>query len=44
MALYHKSQSIGLSVQEKFNINLQDGGHRGFSIRTILATFDLQNS
>ena len=47
MALYHSPdfqtsfKSIGLSVQEKkFNIGFQDGGH--FSIRMILATFDLQ--
>ena len=39
-------ESIGLSVQEKqLNIDFQDGGHGGhlgFLIRTILATFDLQ--
>ena len=38
-----KFVSVGLSVQEKkFNIEFQDGGHLGFPIRTILATFDLQ--
>ena len=38
-----KFESIGLSVQEKkFNIDFQDGGHLGFPIRIILATFDLQ--
>ena len=48
MALYHspdyqKSLSIGLLVKEKkFNIDFQNGGHLGFPIRTILATFDLQ--
>ena len=34
--------SIGLPVQEKFNIDFQDGdhgGHLGFKIRTILAIF-----
>ena len=48
-ALYHSPdyqtsfESIGLSVQEKkFNIDFQDGGHPGFPIRIILATFDLQ--
>ena len=39
-------ESNGLSVQEKkLNIDFQDGGHGGhlgFLIRTILATFDLQ--
>ena len=39
-------KSIGLSVQEKKRkIDFQDGGHGGhlgFSIRTILAIFDLQ--
>ena len=36
-------ESISLSVQEKkFNIDFQDGGHLGFPIRMILATFDLQ--
>ena len=36
-------KSIGLLVQEKiFNIDFQDGGHLGFSTRTILATFNLQ--
>ena len=38
-----KVELIGLLVQEKkFNIDFQDGGHLGFPIRTILATFDLQ--
>ena len=27
--------------EKKFNIDLQDGGHLGFPIRMILATFDL---
>ena len=36
-------ESICLSVHEKkFDIDFQDGGHLGFSIRMILATFDLQ--
>ena len=36
-------ESIDLSVQEKnFSIDFQDGGHLGFPIRIILATFDLQ--
>ena len=46
MALYRlpdyqtSFRSIVLSVQEKkFNIDFQDGGHIGFSIRTILAIF-----
>ena len=34
--------SIGLSVQEKFNIDVQDGGHPGSPIKTTLATFNLQ--
>ena len=35
--------SKGLLDQEKkFNIDLQDGGHLGFPIRTTLATFDQQ--
>ena len=49
MALYRSPdyqtsfESIGLSVEEKnFNIDFQDGGHLGFPIRIILATFDLQ--
>ena len=38
-----KFQSIGLLVlKKKFNIDFQDGGHLGFPIRTIFATFDLQ--
>ena len=32
----------GLSIQEKFNIDFQDGSHLGFPIRMTLATFDLQ--
>ena len=33
----------GLSKQEKKQkIDFQDGGHLGFTISTILATFDLQ--
>ena len=46
MALYCSSdyqtsfESVGLWVQEKkFNTDFQDGGHLGFPIRTILATF-----
>ena len=36
-------ESIGLLVQEKKQkIDFQDGGHLGFPIGTILATFDLQ--
>ena len=38
-------ESIGLSVQEKRKIDFQDGGHGGhlgFPISMILATFDLQ--
>ena len=37
-----RSKSIGLSVQENFNIDFQDGGHPGFTIRMIFATYDLQ--
>ena len=37
------SSQLTFSVQEKkFNINFQDGGHLGFPIRMILATFDPQ--
>ena len=37
------SSQLTSSVQEKkFNINFQDGGHLGFPIRMILATFDPQ--
>ena len=36
-------ESVGLSAQEKKRkIDFQDGGHLGFLIGTILATFDLQ--
>ena len=48
MALYRSPdyqtsfEPIGLLVQEKFNIDFQDGSHLGFPIRLILATFDLQ--
>ena len=48
MALYRSPdyqtsfESISFLVQEKFNIDFQDGGHLGFQIRMILATFDLQ--
>ena len=36
-------QSIGLSIREKkFNIDFQHGGHLGFTIRMILAIFDLR--
>ena len=43
---YHMSfESVGLSVPEKkFKINFQnggDGGHLGFTIRTVLAICDL---
>ena len=37
-------RSIGLSVQQKFNIDFQadgNGGHLVFPIRTIVATSDL---
>ena len=40
---YQTLESTGLSVHEKkLNIDFQDGGHLGFPITTILATFDLQ--
>ena len=43
---YHTSfESVGLSVQKKFKIHLQDDGcdgNLGFLIETILAIFDLQ--
>ena len=49
MALYRSPdyqtsfESTDLSVQEKnFNTDFQGGGHLGFPIRMILATFDLQ--
>ena len=49
MALYRSPdyqtsfESVGLLVQEKkFNIDFHDGGHLGFRIRNILATFYLQ--
>ena len=49
MALYRSPdyqtsfESIGLSVREKkLNIDFQNGGHLGFLIIMILATFDLQ--
>ena len=49
MVLYHSPdyqtsfESIGLSVQEKkYTTDFKYGGHLGFPIRTILATFDLQ--
>ena len=44
MALYRSPdyqtsfESVGLSVQE-FNIDFKDGGHLGFPIRNIFATF-----
>ena len=35
------SSQLTFSIQEKkFSINFQDGGHLGFPIRMILATFD----
>ena len=38
------SKSVGLSVQEKkFNIDFQDGGHLGFSIRMIFSYFRIAN-
>ena len=41
--LSDKFESIGLLVQEKkFNVDFQDGGHLGFTIRMISAVFDLQ--
>ena len=49
MALYRlpdyqiSSEAIDLLIQEKkFNIDFQDSGHLGFSIKMILATSDLQ--
>ena len=48
MALYHSPnyqtsfKTSRLSVQEKFNMDFQDGGHLGFLIKTILSTFVLQ--
>ena len=45
MALYRSPdyQTIGLLVQEKkLIIDFQDGGHLGFPVRRILATFGLQ--
>ena len=49
MALYCPSdyqtsfESVCHLVQEKkFSVDFQDGGHLGFPIRMILATFDLQ--
>ena len=39
---YQTFESFGLSVQEKFNIEFQDGGHLEFPIRTILPTVDPQ--
>ena len=35
-------ESTGLSVQQKFKIDFQDGCHLEFPIRRILAIFDLQ--
>ena len=43
MALYHSPdyqkslESVGLSIQKKFNIDFQDGGNLEFPIRRILA-------
>ena len=48
MALYRPRdyqtsfESVGLSVQEKFNIDFQDGDHLGLPIRRVVVTFDLQ--
>ena len=48
MALYRSPdyqtnfESFGLLVQEKFNIDFQNGGHVGFQTRTDLTIFDLQ--
>ena len=38
----YQVKSIGLSVQEKWKIDFQDGRHLGFSIETILAIFELE--
>ena len=32
-------ESVGILVQEKFNIEFQDGSHLGFPIGTVLAIF-----
>ena len=40
--LPNKFQVIVLLVQEKQEIDFQEGGHLGFSIEMILAIFDLQ--
>ena len=38
-----KFKSIGLSIQDKKReIGFQDGGHLGYPIKSILATFNLQ--
>ena len=48
MALHHSPdyqtsfESVRLTVQKKFNIEFQDGGHLVFPIKTILPTFDLK--
>ena len=39
---YQTFESVGLLVQKKFNIDLQDGGHLEFPIRMILTSVDLQ--
>ena len=41
-SLPNKSKSFGRSVQEKFSIDFQDGGHFGLPVGKFLATFDLQ--
>ena len=33
---------LAFRFEKKFNSDFQDGGHLGFPIRTILATFGLQ--
>ena len=35
-------EPFGISVQKKFKIDFQDGGHLGFQTAIILAIFDLQ--
>ena len=48
MALYRTPdyqtsfEHTGLSIQEKFNIDFQDGGYLGCPIRMILAIFNLE--
>ena len=48
IALYHSPEyqtsfeSIGISAQEKFKMDFQDGSHLGFLNEMILAIFALQ--